>query len=344
MKVTFVTLMMAMLFCFTSFAETKVTYVSVQFTEGKADPGIVYPVELKCNSNQYEVEDYSLSREYDSWKPGRKVTYTVTIIAKEGYYFIKKDTKVYAQNATVVSDSISRSRIELRINYIPKVTLEAPSGIYFEDEYLAKWDKVAYASAYEARIYQDGRFYRTEKLTDEEIDLSNYATDYEDITFDVRAVPKDSEESKYLRNSEYTNCDEVFSALDNTAYGQFRGGYDNLTFYDSDGYYSQGWEFINGAWYFFDSNNGNRAVRNAWALIDGLWYYFNDYCVMQTGWVYLGGVWYYLQPSGAMATGWICLGPSRGPWYYLDPSSGAMWHDAVTPDGYYVDGSGAWYE
>lgn len=40
--------------------------------------------------------------------------------------------------------------------------------------------------------------------------------------------------------------------------------------------------------------------------------------------------------SGAMLTGWQFI---NGAWYYLD-SSGAMYADQTTPDGYYVDGSG----
>lgn len=339
-------LMGALIFAFAfhvvSFASTKVTYVSVNLQEEKVDPGIIYPVEVTANSYQYEITDVEVSKDYDDWKPGRKVTYTVTIEPTEGYNFSKKDTRTYASNGTIASDSVKSSKIMLKINYIPKVTLETPENIFFEDEYLAKWDEVAYASAYEVKLYKDGSYFKTVKVTDEEIDLADYATDYEDITFDVRAVPEDSDESKYLRNSEWINCDEPVTASDNTSYGQFRGNNDSLTFYDSDGYYATGWQYINGVWYFFNPNNGNKAIQSSWAQIDGTWYYFNSYCIMQTGWIQLNGTWYYLYPSGAMATGWVSTGPS-GPWYYLDPASGAMWHDTVTPDGYYVNANGEWY-
>ena len=39
-----------------------------------------------------------------------------------------------------------------------------------------------------------------------------------------------------------------------------------------------------------------------------------------------------------MATGWVKDG---GQWYYL-ASTGKMLHNSYTPDGYYVDDSGAW--
>ena len=39
-----------------------------------------------------------------------------------------------------------------------------------------------------------------------------------------------------------------------------------------------------------------------------------------------------------MATGWV---KDSGKWYYL-ASSGNMLRNTYTPDGYYVDDSGAW--
>lgn len=46
-------------------------------------------------------------------------------------------------------------------------------------------------------------------------------------------------------------------------------------------------------------------------------------------------------PSAPAAelTGWNWI---NGRCYYLEPESGRMLSDAVTPDGYTVDGSGAW--
>lgn len=343
-KISTLVLVMNAIFFLTAYADTKkVTSVHVTLQEEKSDPGTIHPVEAITNSSSYEIEEVEISKDYANWKPGRKVTYSVTIVPKDGYYFSNKDTKVRASNGTVASDTtVKRSRIEVRVNYIPKVTLEAPKNIYFEDEYLAKWDKVEFASAYEARIYQDGDICETVKLEDEEIDLLEYTTDYENVTFDVRAVPKDSEESRYLRNSQWTKCDDVASPSDNTSSGKFYGTYENYKFRDTAGYDVSGWQYINGSWYFFDPNNGNRAIWHSWSFIDGRWYFFNEYCIMQTGWIFVDGEWYYLEPSGARATGWICAG-SSGPWYYLDMDSGVMWHDATTPDGYYVNSDGSWW-
>ena len=58
---------------------------------------------------------------------------------------------------------------------------------------------------------------------------------------------------------------------------------------------------------------------------------------MASGWLNDGGNWYYLDGSGVMQTGWQYI---NGNWYYMD-RSGAMYANRQTPDGYYVNASGA---
>jgi glucan-binding YG repeat protein len=53
-------------------------------------------------------------------------------------------------------------------------------------------------------------------------------------------------------------------------------------------------------------------------MINGKWYFFGDDGYMRTGWILWNGVYYYCGPDGAMFT------------------------NCYTPDGYYVDGNGAW--
>lgn len=56
------------------------------------------------------------------------------------------------------------------------------------------------------------------------------------------------------------------------------------------------------------------------------------------GWQYHDDNWYYYNDSGAKVTGWI---RDSANWYYLS-EDGVMLADAITPDGYYVESSGAW--
>lgn len=80
--------------------------------------------------------------------------------------------------------------------------------------------------------------------------------------------------------------------------------------------YDDGWQYINGRWYYYVNN----MAKTGWFLDSNAWYYFDANGVMQTGWLKSGNTWYYLKASGAMATGWLKLGNT---WYYLN-SSGAM--------------------
>ena len=113
--------------------------------------------------------------------------------------------------------------------------------------------------------------------------------------------------------------------------------YDNGSWYylKDSGSMATGWVKDNGSWYYLN-NSGSMAT--GWLKDSGTWYYLKDSGSMATGWVKDSGSWYYLKNSGSMATGWV---KDSGKWYYL-ASSGNMLRNTRTPDGYYVDGSGAW--
>ena len=98
---------------------------------------------------------------------------------------------------------------------------------------------------------------------------------------------------------------------------------------------SADWLYDNGSWYYLKDSG---SMATGWVKDNGSWYYLKDSGSMATGWVKDNGSWYYLKDSGAMATGWV---KDNGKWYYL-ASSGNMLRNTYTPDGYYVDGSGAW--
>ncbi len=58
------------------------------------------------------------------------------------------------------------------------------------------------------------------------------------------------------------------------------------------------------------------------------------------GWQQQEDGWYYYNPGGSVKTGWIM---DKGKSYYLD-ETGRCAMDTMTPDGYYVDGSGAYWQ
>lgn len=341
---------------FPSIAANHINSISVGVREEKTDPGTVYTAELYVNG-QAEIVDYEVSTSYENWKAGRKVTYNVTLEPKEGYQFNKKKTKVYKNGSHVelISHSLTSNTAHIRINYWPSMQLAAPMNLYLDNEYLVKWDEVENCRKYEVAIYTDGRKKATKEVTKTEFDLTDFATEDGETTLKVRALPKNSEESKYLKASDWTDLNDATSANENnTSLGSFSGKEDHLRFRNSEGQYVSGWQLINGSWYYFKPTNNNYAAINRWENINDQWYLFNQYGIMQTGWVQSNGYWYYLSTSndgtyGRMTTGWLKPGPGC-PNYYLNAGEnqtipyGAMYANTMTPDGHYVDESGACYD
>lgn len=103
-----------------------------------------------------------------------------------------------------------------------------------------------------------------------------------------------------------------------------------------------------GTIWHFTFKNGILA-QSCWLYIGQNWYYFGSNGDMATGWFKDNlNNWYYLTPAGAgtegtMVTGWQQI---DGRWYYFNEKSdgfrGTMLSNTTTPDGYTVDGSGAW--
>lgn len=100
--------------------------------------------------------------------------------------------------------------------------------------------------------------------------------------------------------------------------------------------YANTWVYVNGQWYWINTTG---IMQEGWQNINGKRYYLNPANgAMKQGWLQDGASWYYLDSTGAMQTGWVSVG---GKWYYMNPD-GVMVFNNMTPDGYQVDGSGAW--
>ena len=57
-------------------------------------------------------------------------------------------------------------------------------------------------------------------------------------------------------------------------------------------------------------------------------------------WSLNDGSWYFYNPDGTPSSGWIVY---KGKHYCID-SNGRMYFNAITPDGYFVDADGEWYQ
>ena len=150
--------------------------------------------------------------------------------------------------------------------------------------------------------------------------------------------------------------------------------------YDDFDYYNDGWEQIDGKWYFFDQDewmltgwikddgewyylkaDGARA-ENEWAKDSGGWYWMDGSGkITKNKWIQSGGQWYYLKANGYMAanewakdsTGWCWMDASGkitknkwiqsgGQWYYLKANGYMAANEWAKDSGgwYWMDGSG----
>lgn len=114
----------------------------------------------------------------------------------------------------------------------------------------------------------------------------------------------------------------------------------NTTFdgyvFNKDGVMAEnGWNFINGKWYFASSSG--KISQNKWEKIGGAWYYFDKDGIMLSNTTFDN---YLLTKSGAMATnGWAKIDQN---WYYAT-SSGKISQDKwekVNGSWYYFDKKG----
>lgn len=352
---------MSLFLSMTAYAGEKISNVSISVNETKTEPGTVWTAQVESDSSGYEIEDYEWSTDYEFWEPGKKVTLKVTLVTEENTF--DRDPYVYGYNCEKASVSRNGSKkLVLKMNYIPRVTLETPSGVHYDSDYVLTWDKVRYAGGYEVELSKDGNYDQTlylEGRSTTEVDLSEYATDDYLVTAKIKAVAP-SGKSNYIESSDWNDFDDDGISVDgdSTTTGKFSGSGQSKQFYGEEdpNVYKTGWQCINGYWYYFDQETGY-AVVDSWFNSAGLWYLFDADGKMLTGWRKSGDYWYYLNasvsdgtgtPYGAMKTGWIQTAPAS-PYYYCNPGTvstlpyGAMLSDTVTPDGYAVNASGEWY-
>ena len=116
--------------------------------------------------------------------------------------------------------------------------------------------------------------------------------------------------------------------------------------------YSHWMQDEHGWWLRFANNSypkgaksGEAGATYAWELVNGNWWAFDENGYIKTGWLRddTYGGWFYADPDTGMKIGWVLI---NGKWYYFHPTSdgkrGIMYAGQNTPDGYYVDETGAW--
>lgn len=297
-------------------------------------------VTVTTESKEFTIDIAEFTTDNDTWVLGDEPMVLVELSANDGYrfsYTSKSHFSISGDGAEFekakIYDSGSWMELTISLDQI-KGRLDAPEYLDWNGT-IAQWDPMDGAKSYEVRLYRNGRTVTTVKTQNTYYDFSGQFTQEGDYSFKVRGVAEYNDRAGDWSES----SDDQTIEKDALQYisGSGRWILDSNGWwymYANGGYPNDGFRQIDNAWYYF---NPNGYIQLQWGFINGHWYYFGSNGVMTTGWQLVNGIWYYLGPDGIMATGWQYI---NGKWYYLD-SSGAMYANTYTPDGHFVDASGA---
>ena len=299
--------------------------------------GVIRNIKDITATSGVEITGYTLGTDYSKWSIGTSVKITVKIAAKEGYQF-NTVLKTSASNASISNTTGSGNERVVVLTYYPKMKLKTPSGLYFASGDVLCWKKVPHTNRYRLVVYYDNTKYKTKTVEDTSYDVSEYIDGPEDdpnyddiiyyvdedeeestiVSFTVTALAPSSKSSSYYTESDaakvYASDRDVESDTDSGTFYVAADG--SIKYTDSNGDPIKGWQFVKGAWYYFDSKG--YAKDQGWFRDSDYkcWFYIGADHKMQTGWIQDGGYTYYLResvddgnssntPVGGMLTGVI---------------------------------------
>ena len=265
---------------------------------------------------------------------------------KGGYY----SSNVKISGGTFISASISNRKLIVTLELSPiKGQFEAPDEVF--------WNSGGYGRArwrlsgaddsyrYEVALYRGNSQVHKAETTGTSYNFYPYMTKAGSYSFRVRVIPKNADEEKYGKRSEWVSSDEIYLAQEDVSDGNVQ----NPDTTPSGGMLNVGWNKSGNLW-FFRYPDGT-CPKDEWLAWEGKWYLFDANGWMLTGWQVRNGQSYYLDESGAMLTGWVRSGNA---YYYLNPTPDAfegmlVKKNWVIADGniYYMNEDGArvegWY-
>lgn len=317
--------------------------INLEYGDGSSPEAGDYIGEIKVaasDNSKYVVDYAEYVTDSEMWTVGDRPLVKVYLNAKEGYYFSstgKSYIKLSGCGATYKSSKRydDNTSMELEV-YLKRIggTLTGTDTIEWSGT-RAVWEEIYGAKSYEVRLKRNGNTATTVKTENYFYDFAGDFTKRGEYTFQVRGISEYNDragEWSVESDSYYVDEEEVWYNSGNGNWMQNQSGW--WYSYANGGYPTQSWKQIDGAWYYF---NREGYMTTGWQYIDSQWYYMAPNGPRTTGWQYVGDRWYYMDRDGVMQTGWQYV---DGRWYCMD-QNGAMYVNTRTPDGYYVDASGA---
>lgn len=183
---------------------------------------------------------------------------------------------------------------------------------------IADWSASESAKKYEVKLYRGSTLLTTVTTTNDYYSFANYFTQAGTYTYKVRAIYSSSYKGSYEESNDFYVTDSEAQAIyatynssvnsttstststyealltGSTVYGTT--AYANVVSPSSEGYWVQD---MYGWWY---RNADGSYTVNGWQQINGKYYFFNEYGYMKTGWIYWNNQYYYCGLDGAMLT------------------------------------------
>lgn len=235
------------------------------------------------------------------------------------YYFLAsyKASNVKISGGTFVSARRNGDNLEVTLRLKPvKGDYDTPSDAYWNDKNLgeARWTKADNSSGYyELQLLRGNKtVFKVDKTSAVSYNFYPYMTQTGLYTFKVRTIPGTDFQKSYGKNSDWLESGELEITDRYVSDGKGQQNSKSTAIKGTEdvvGWFQEGrvWK------YRFPSGS---LKTNGWEQIDGLWYYFDGSSTMVTGWRQIGNLWYYFHSNGQMAVGWI---RPNGIWYYMRP-------------------------
>lgn len=309
-------IVMVVTFGTTAFAATKKPIKTVTITakytmtagSDEFDEDAEEGFSIQASGTGYEFENYeSKSQDSDDEEDtgksdsGNNMEIVIYLAAKDGYYFnITKASQIKLRGCTYKSAARQNSSTTLAVTVVVTDVERAIGEVEemkLSEKGVCSWEPIDGAGAYDVRFIRDtSRVGGTQTIQGTSLDCGQYLTKGGTYHFQIRAIHEDDPNVK----GEWVDSPEIY--VTDAQAKEYREAAEAA---ESAGDWIQdknGWRF---------RLPDGTFVANAWRKINKEWYYF--------------------LPNSYIARGWTQI---DGSWYYLDPTTGKMWVNTTTPDGY----------
>lgn len=246
------------------------------------------------NGKEAIISNVVYSKPYEEWKPGETVMIHVVYSAVSGCSF-DDDVKFSCSRAVVKSNSGDKLTRTVILEYIPKVQLLTPGGVFLTEDGTIRWNKVEHAGQYNVKVMDEmtKSTVVNDKQTGLTYDLSRFLGQ-EGIIVKIYAIASKSESKFYLNSEAFVITDLLTEAPDYVVGNIERTSGNRFRLTDDYGEpVTNCWRELANNWYHFNKNGVTEAP--GWFQdTDGRWYFFNDSCEMMVGIITDNGKQYFL--------------------------------------------------